>query len=35
MDKNKSVRWLAEPVSGDYDAAQNFLELLYKAKKAR
>ena len=35
MDNNKNVKWLPEPASKDYDAAQTFLELLYKAKKAR
>lgn len=35
MDKNKNVKWLPEPASKDYDAAETFLELLYKAKKAR
>ena len=35
MDKNKPVKWLPEPARKDYDAAETFLELLFKEKKAR
>jgi hypothetical protein len=35
MNKKKEVKWLPEPADKDYDAAETFLQLLYKSKKAR
>jgi hypothetical protein len=35
MDKKKKIRWQPEPAGKDYDAAETFLQLLYKPKKAR
>ncbi|HWZ47442.1 MAG TPA: hypothetical protein VNX00_04390 [Herbaspirillum sp.] len=34
MDKKKAIRWQTEPAGKDYDAAETFLQLLYKPKKA-
>lgn len=35
MKKRAEIKWLGEPVSKDYSAAEMFLQLLYEPKKAR
>ena len=35
MAGKKEIKWLPEPAAADYDAAQSFLQLLYRSKKAR
>ena len=35
MRKKAEIRWLEEPVEHDYDAARQYLQLLYEPKKAK
>ena len=35
MGKNKNIRWLAEPESHNYPAAESYLNLIYPVAKTR
>ncbi|MGZ3238771.1 MAG: hypothetical protein ACXU8A_15515 [Burkholderiaceae bacterium] len=35
MNKKNAIKWLSEPASKDYSAAEAYLQLLYEPKKAR
>jgi hypothetical protein len=35
MKKKAGIQWLEQPVQHDYDAAEQYLQLLYEPKKAK
>lgn len=35
MIKKLEIQWLAKPIAHDYDAAEQYLQLMYEPKKAR
>ncbi len=35
MNKKPDIKWMGEPASKDYGAAESFLQLLFEPKQAR